>query len=300
MIASLLLTTMFSASTPSVGLATIPRRESAAQPSTLIRVDQALKQQLEQAGAKVKPLGPANKRALQGCSLSAPCIAQVGKGSGVEVVVRADVTVFPDNVALVLTAVSTKRTAIVAQEGFGVSPAHIEDELKERAARFISAATVAAGITDTPPVSAAPVTATELPGAPPPPPPPPLEPAPTAAAPVAELKSEPSPALVPPPPPEPMVLHTERPWARSAGWGFTAGAGALAIASAVFIGLGVDAKSNYDSSLTSVDGLTASRLTADQAHSLANKSNFDLTLGLGLGIAAVVLVGAALIFFLQE
>lgn len=295
MIASLLLATMFSASTPSVGLATMPRRESAAQPSTLIRVDQALKQQLEQAGAKVKPLGNAHKRALQGCSLSANCIAQVGKGSGVEVVVRADVTVFADNVALVLIAVSTRRQAIVAQEGFGVSPAHIEDELKERAARFISSATVAAGVTETPAISAAPAVSSAEP-----PPPPPAPPA--AEPPVPELKSAPLAALPPPPPPpepEP-VPHSDRTWPRTGGWTFTAGAGALAIASAVFIGLGVDTKNTYDGSLTSVDGLTASRLTVDQAHSLATKSNFDLSLGLGLGIAAVVCVGAALIFFLQE
>jgi hypothetical protein len=295
MIAPLLLTTLFTASQPTAGLATLPRRAGAAPPSTLIRVEKALEQQLEQAGVKPVKLAVAQQKTVQTCSLSASCVAAAAKAAQVEVVVRTEVTVFPDNVALVLFAVS-KRGAIVAQEGFGVAPAQIEDELKERAARFVSSVAVAAGPAETPPIAAGP----------PPPPPPLVAPAPpppteTVTRPnEVELKSEPQPELLAPPPAEPMVHAEVRSGgARAAGWTFTAGAGAAAIASAVLIGLGLDAKNTYDGSLTPVDGLTASRLSADQAHSLASRSNFDLTLGVSLLAAAVAFGCAALIFFLN-
>ncbi len=114
-------------------------------------------------------------------------------------------------------------------------------------------------------------------------------------------KSEQKPKLVenvPPPPPPPLVVEAHEPRSHLPAWLFTGGAVVSAGVGATFGIIGLSDKGAFDKAVTKTPtGMLISNLSRAELDSLANRVNTDFTIALVSGVAAAVLVAAAVYFW---
>jgi hypothetical protein len=210
------------------------------------------------------------------CAGKRPCAARLGTDLGSTVLITVDVGHLADRMAVALEAIEPKSGKKLAARAFAMSslgyPAGIETELKpfaQEVAQLAELKPAAVAAKDTPPV-------------------------PSGDTPFQQ-STEAKPDLIPPPPPPPPVEVQSSP----TRWGLLS-SGALTVASAVtaivFLSLALVNQTTLSSNHTVFMGMTANKLTHQQALGVASDANTDFTVALGTGIGAGLL--AALTVYL--
>ncbi|MFT3839365.1 MAG: hypothetical protein QM723_20445 [Myxococcaceae bacterium] len=197
------------------------------------------------------------------CAGKRPCEARLGLDLGSTVLVTVDVGHLADRMAVALEAIDPKSGKKLASRAFAMSslgyPAGVETELKPFAhevAQLEQLKGTSAGTAATP--GDAPFQSTQ-------------------------------PGLIPPPPPPP-PLEVEQ--GKPTRWGLIS-SGVLTVATAVtaivFLSLALVNQNQLSSNHTVFMGMTANKLTHDQALDYASDANTDYTVALGTGIGAAAL-----------
>lgn len=203
------------------------------------------------------------------CAGKRPCEARLGLDLGSSVLVTVDVGHLADRMAVALEAIEPKSGKKLAARAFAMSslgyPAGIETELKPFAHEVAQLEQLKGATAAT-----------------------------TGDAPFQTTQNQPN-LIPPPPPPPPLEVEQGTP----TRWGLIS-SGVLTVATAVtaivFLSLALVNQSQLSSNHTVFMGMTANKLTHDQALGYANDANTDYTVALGTGIGAAAL--AALTVFL--